>query len=205
MLEDKNFILETKRQTVHLLLGLVISAAVYTLTPFLENGLRYLILAPLIIALLLLYFIPKKSPDLKVANHIILHFERCHDAENCPFKGSIMYGLGIITPIIAALSFGMPLEVACAIIAVLSVGDSTSTWFGKFFGRIRIGKKSVMGFLAFVIFSVPAVLLYVCDLHLAIILAISGAILEFKAIIDDNLSIPIGLTLLYLILQNPIF
>jgi dolichol kinase len=197
MLKHRIFILETKRQLVHLGLGLTISVVVYNLMPVIG----YLLLIPLFTAPILLYIIPKKWPKMKIANHLIIHFERDNDALKFPFKGSIWYGVGILPPILLSLADIIPLEVACAIIAVLSVGDSTSTWFGKFFGRIRFGHKSLEGFLAFFIFSSLSVLLFVPNYQLALILGFSGALLEFFTFIDDNLLIPIGLSILYILLN----
>lgn len=192
MLKDRIFILETKRQLVHLFLGLTISVAVYYLMPMIE----YYVLIPLLLALIVLLQMQKKCPDLRIANHLVCHFERDNDAINCPFKGSIFYGIGIIPPILF-----LPLNYACAVIAVLSVGDSTSTWIGKFFGRIRIGHKSIEGTLTFFIFSSLAVLLYVQNIQIALIFGLIGAILELFTLIDDNLFIPIGLTILYHLLN----
>jgi dolichol kinase len=194
---DRIFILETKRQAVHLTLGLTISALVYVLMP----KLGLLILVPLILALLALYYVPKKWPNLRIANHLITHFERDNDAEKFPFKGSIWYGLGIIPPITATAIGLIPLNVACAIIAVLSVGDSTCTWVGKFFGKIRIGHKSLEGFLTFAIFSSLAVLIYAQNYQLALIFGFGGAILELYTLMDDNFFIPFGLTAIYILLN----
>ncbi|OYT42540.1 MAG: hypothetical protein B6U86_00010 [Candidatus Altiarchaeales archaeon ex4484_43] len=160
-----------------------------------------LVLIPLLIALTLLYIVPKRWPDLRIANHLIIHFERDNDAISCPFKGSIWYGIGIMPPLLLSLANIMPLRVACAIIAVLSVGDSTSTWFGKFFGRIRIGHKSLEGFLAFFVLGSLSALLFVQNYRLALILGFVGAILEFFTLLDDNFFIPVGLTILYCILN----
>lgn len=199
MLNDRIFILETKRQAVHLCLGLTISVAVYYLTP----KIGALVLLPLIIALILLYTVPKKWPDIKIANHFITHFERDDDAKNCPFKGSIWYGIGIIPPLTAAIIGAIPLEVTCAIIAVLSIGDSVSTWIGKFFGKIRIGMKSLEGFVAFLIFSYVGALAYLPHRpEIALLFAAAGAIIEFFTFMDDNFLIPAGLTILYYLLQT---
>ncbi len=192
MFNDRVFVLETKRQLVHLLLGLTISFAVYYLMPLIGH----LILIPLFIAPVSLYIVPKKWPDLRIANHLIIHFERDGDALNCPFRGSIWYCIGIVPPILF-----LPTNVACAVIAVLSVGDSTSTWFGKFFGRIRLGEKSLEGFLAFFVFGSLSVLLFVQNYQLALIFGFVGAILEFFTLVDDNFFVPVGLTALYPVLN----
>lgn len=182
---DREFTLELKRQLAHLFLGLAIAYVVYHIK-------SNLILIPLAVTLFLLYIIPKTTPNLKISNHLLYHFERDHDKINFPFKGPIWYGIGIMPPILF-----LPIDVACAVIAILSVGDSTSTLIGKFLGRVRIGEKSLEGFLAFLIFSLPAALLFISNWQLALTLALSGAIIEFFTFMDDNFLIPAGLTILY--------
>ena len=69
--------LEFKRQMVHLLNGSFITVLVYFLKPV--YGLW--ILVPLIVALFLLHAVPKLKPDLKIANHLMYHFERRKDIQ----------------------------------------------------------------------------------------------------------------------------
>lgn len=183
---------EVGRQLVHLFLGIAISFVVYYLVPIIG----YFILLPLILALILLIVVPRIHPDLKIANHLLYHFERDHDILNFPFRGSIWYGIGIIAPILL-----LPLNVACAVIVILSVGDSTSTLIGKFFGRIRLGDKSLEGFLAFVFFGFISAMMFINNPILAILLAFFGGIIEFFTFMDDNFLVPTGLTIFYLILN----
>ncbi len=194
-----DFVLEFKRQMVHLFLGLGITVAVYFFYPIYGN----LILIPLMISVSIMIILPRIVSDLKVANHLLYHFERDHDIINFPFKGAIWYCIGIIFPILF-----LPLNIACAIIAVLSAGDSMSTIIGKFYGKYRIGHKSIEGFLGFIAFGfIPAV--FFVPPSSALVLAFLGAIIELVNFIDDNFLVPVGLTILYYILNiiasNPIF
>lgn len=186
---DAEFIFELKRQLVHLLLGIGIALSVYYLKPAYGN----LILIPLLLAIFFMLITPRILPELKVSNHLLFHFERTQDRMDFPFKGAIWYSAGIIPP----LAF-LPMDVACAIIAILSSGDSMSTLVGRFMGRHRIGSKSAEGFLGFFLFGFVAAAIFV-PFQMAIIFAFLGAIIEFFAFMDDNFLVPVGLAISYLI------
>jgi dolichol kinase len=180
--------LEFKRQMVHLLNGCAITVAVYYLGPILG----YYVLLPLFAALLLLYFTPKVMPDLRIANHLMYHFERRKDIATFPFKGAIMYGLGIIAPI--AL---LRVDYACAVIVILSVGDAFSNLVGRRYGRHKVGHRSFEGFAGFFATAALASAFLVPTAH-AMLLSFAGAAIELFLPWDDNLTIPIGLTALTL-------
>lgn len=189
-------LLEFKRQTFHLLLGLTISFGVYYTKPIYGD----LILIPLIIALILMLLIPKISQEIEIVNHLLYHFERDINLKNFPFKGAFWYGLGIIFPILF-----LPLNIACAVVIVISVGDALSTFIGKFHGTHKVGDKTIEGFLAFVIFSSLAAAIFVKP-ELAFVFALLGGLIEFFTFMDDNFLVPVGLTSIYLIFNNvPIF
>ena len=183
--------LEFKRQMVHLLNGSFIAAAVYFLRPV--YGLW--ILVPLILALFLLHAVPKVKPDLRIANHLMYHFERRKDIQEFPFKGAIFYGIGIIFPIVLLDRANY----ASAVILVLSVGDSFSTLVGRKYGRIRILDKSLEGTVTFFLASWLATSLLVNPTH-ALILSLVGSLIELFSFWDDNVTIPAGLSLLALYL-----
>jgi len=147
----KDFIFELKRKMFHFILGTLIACAVFYLYPVYNN----LLLAPLIIALIIMWIIPRIPENRRpISNKLLYHFEREKDRKTFPFKGAIYFGLGIIPPI-ALLPVdpdGVP-RLACAVIAVLAGGDAFSTLVGKFYGRYRIRHKSIEGFIAFVIVS----------------------------------------------------
>ncbi|MBD3388663.1 MAG: hypothetical protein GF416_06305 [Candidatus Altiarchaeales archaeon] len=178
--------LEFKRQMVHLFNGSVIGGLVYALKPV--YGLW--ILVPLVLSLFILHAVPKLTPDLKVANHLLYHFERRKDIDNFPFKGAIFYGYGIIFPIVL-----LETEYAVATILVLSVGDAFSNLVGRKYGRIRILDKSMEGTLGFFFSAWLAASLLVDPTH-ALIMAAVASVIELFSFWDDNITIPLGLSLL---------
>ena len=203
MNEEKKgeFVFEFKRKMFHYILGTVIAYAVYFLYPTYKN----LLLAPLIIAIVIMWIIPCIPAERRwISNHLLYHFEREKDKKEFPFKGAIYFGLGIIPPIVLLPpdAFGAP-RLACAVIAILAGGDAFSTLVGKFYGRFRIGHKSIEGFFAFIIFSyMMATVTRFADLKTALALSVAGAIIEFITTIDDNLAIPWGLTIVILLIHE---
>ena len=192
----KDFIFEVKRKMFHFVLGTCIAYGVFFLYPAYRN----LLLAPLIIALIIMWIIPCVPAERRwISNHLLYHFEREKDKKEFPFKGAIYFGIGIIPPIVLLPldASGAP-RLACAVIAVLAGGDAFATLVGKFYGKYRIGHKSIEGFIAFIIFSYMLATLFV-DPKTAMSLAFIGAIIEFFNNIDDNLAIPIGLTIVILV------
>lgn len=189
----ENFIFELKRKMFHFVLGTVIAYLVYFLLPLYG----YLILAPLIVSILIMLAIPRLTIRHPVSDHLLYHFEREYDKKNFPYKGAIFFGIGIMPPIILLPIdpvTGRPL-LTCAVIAVLAGGDAFSTLVGKFYGKYRIGHKSVEGFIAFIISGyMMATLFLPHNLYACFALAFIGALIEFFNNIDDNLAIPIGLT-----------
>lgn len=182
--------LELKRQLFHLLLGVAIAGAVYALKPVI--GL--LILAPLIGALSLMYWIGKAKVDIKVANHLLYHLERPGER---PFKGAMMFGLGVIAPI-ALLN----VDYGCAVILIFAFGDCFATLVGRRYGRIRLGHKSLEGSAAFMISAMIPSAMLVGPSH-AMILSFSGAVIELLfSEVDDNVSVPGLLSLLAMILNG---
>jgi dolichol kinase len=185
--------LEIRRQLFHLILGSVIAAVVWILKPAYGN----LIVLPLLAAIILLLAIPRIAPDLTVSSHLLTHFERKKDINSFPYKGAVYYGIGIIFPIIL-----LPVELACVVILILSAGDSLSTIIGKFYGRHRIGLKSVEGTLAFIISSLAACMIFLwlagrTDLAPAAAgLTLAGSLIELQPFLDDNMAIPMLLAIL---------
>jgi dolichol kinase len=195
----EEFVFELKRKMFHFILGTVIAYAIYFFYPEYKN----LLLVPLIIAIAIMWIIPCIPAERRwISNHLLYHFEREKDKKEFPFKGAIYFGLGIIPPIVLLPpdAFGAP-SLACAVIAILAGGDAFSTLVGKFYGRYRIGHKSIEGFIAFIIFSYMMATLFV-DLKTSLALAVAGAIIEFMNTIDDNLAVPWGLTLVILIIHE---
>ena len=199
--EEKTF--EFKRQMVHLLVGVCIAFGVYVLEPYAGK----LIVLPLILSVAVMLTLPRIGEDLRIHNHMLFHFERPKDIQQFPYRGAILYCLGV-TPAILLLD----INTACAIIAILSIGDSTSTLVGKSIGRIKIGHKSLEGFLAFVFFSFLGALFFLPDNPVkAAVFALLGGLVELSNVqhdhilVDDNLLVPLVLTLIALLTRTPSF
>lgn len=186
------FKLEVKRQLVHLFLGFFIALCLFTLEPLLGK----LVVLPLIFGVLFL-FILQKFKDNPLSKFLIEHFERERDRQKFPYKGAILYGFGVSIPILI-----LDINPACAIIAILSVGDSISTLIGKNFGKRRIGHKSLEGSLAFLFSSFLAAIIFLPSPFIVLLLSILGTLIELFSPIDDNLAVPIFLTFCYIIISN---
>lgn len=183
--------LEVRRQLFHLVLGSAIALAVWFLKPLFGS----LILLPLAAAVVILLLLPKLAPKLHASNHLLRHFERRRDIKRFPYKGAVFYGIGIFFPILL-----LQVELACLIIVILSVGDAMSTLVGKFHGKMKVGDKTLEGTLAFFVFGVLGCLLFLTligrmDLaKTALGLTLAGALVELQSMVDDNLAVPLVLS-----------
>jgi len=189
----KEFVFELKRKMFHFILGVFIACSVYYLYPYYEK----LLLIPLVTAIIIMWVAPRLPIEHVMSKKLLYHFEREHDKKYFPFKGAIYFGIGIIPPLVLLpvdLATGEPL-LACAVISVLAGGDAFATLVGKFYGKYRFRHKSIEGFIAFITFSYMMASPFV-DPKTAFALAFIGAIIEFFNTIDDNLAIPIGLTVI---------
>lgn len=106
--------------------------------------------------------------------------------------GTLYYLSGALISILL-----FPKEIALFSITVLAVGDPSAYIVGSNFGRLRIGKKSLEGSLAFLTASVIAgFLLHNLwgDLSVIAIItgAVTGTVVELVPLrINDNLTIPV--------------
>jgi len=182
------FILEAKRQAVHIFVGSLIAVAFVLLRPIFG----VLTILPLLLSLIFLYFAPRIYPEHMLVKPLLDHFERDNDKQTFPFKGAFYFNTGIILPLLL-----LPPRVAVSIVLILAIGDSFSTLIGKFYGKHRIGNKSLEGSIAFFL-STLFVTLSILPLEDGIMLSFAGTLIELFSPYNDNLSLPIGLTLLYL-------
>ncbi|ODS35542.1 MAG: hypothetical protein A7316_03690 [Candidatus Altiarchaeales archaeon WOR_SM1_86-2] len=190
---DKDLELEIKRNLFHLFLGVGIAISVCLSKPLFD----WMTAIPFIVASVVMLILPgiKIKAVQEIISNIFYKFERKKDIERFPFKGAIWFAVGVTIPVL----FIPPgdVNVVCAIIMVLSVGDSLSTLVGRVYGKHPIGSKSVEGTTAFIISGFIGALVFV-DSMLALTFAFVGAAVELIPIIDDNLLIPLFLTILYL-------
>jgi len=189
---DKDLELEIKRNLFHLFLGAGIAVSVWLSKPLFD----WMTAIPFIVASVVMLILPgiKIKEIQEIISNIFYKFERKKDIERFPFKGAIWFAVGITIPIL----FIPSVNVVCAIIMVLAVGDSLSTLVGRFYGKHPIGSKSVEGTTAFIISGFAGALIFVNDPLLALALAFIGAAVELITILDDNLLIPLFLTIFYL-------
>tara|TARA_B100001540_G_C15244475_1_gene389836 strand:+ start:63 stop:446 length:384 start_codon:yes stop_codon:yes gene_type:complete len=95
-------------------------------------------------------------------------------------------------------------NIAVLSLLFLSIGDTISGLFGKSFGRIKIGKKTLEGFLAG--FSSCLIIAYLykpLPLHITVFGAFFGMLIEILPLpFDDNLKIPITSSLIMSLLMS---
>jgi dolichol kinase len=181
---------EFKRQVVHMTGGVVISVLAFFLHPLYG----WLVAFPVLGGILVFLATPRISPGFRVSNHILFHFERREDLKTFPYKGAVYFGVGILFPLLL-----LPTGPACAVIIVLSVGDAFSTIGGKFLRQRMHNGKTFEGFSSFILSSFIAALIYV-DVKTALVFSVAGALVELEGWVNDNVSIPLTLSVLYLIM-----
>ena len=130
-------------------------------------------------------------------------------AETATFLPSFYAMLGLL---LALILFGQ--QIAILALITLAVGDSFSTIIGKTWGIHRLfwnKKKSWEGTIAFFISSLvalsiflyyyPSWAFYTPIATLVVVVAIIGAVIESAPSINDNIAIPLGISILLYILM----
>ncbi|MCC7201523.1 MAG: hypothetical protein IT393_02510 [Nitrospirae bacterium] len=176
------------RQLYHSLAGLTL---VFVVSYLPEPADVYLVL----ILLFLAAAIESSRLFLPEINRMFIHFFgiMMRSEERHGPTGSLYYLLGAM---IALLLF--PKEIALFSMTVLAVGDPSAYIIGYNFGRLRIGKKSLEGSLAFLTAAVIAglflhVLWDKLSVYAIITGAVTGAVIELIPVrINDNLTIPVA-------------
>ena len=178
---------EDKRQIVHLVLGILIA--------FFAWFFQELVAIPLFFGIIGLIIL-SHYPEFSVSKFLSNHFEEHRKTKM--FQGAIFYGIGIL-PVILLIPF-ITREVGCAIIAILSAGDSFSTLIGKRFGKYKIGSRSIEGFLAFLVSGFIFSYIFLSSVFWAFMLSFFGATLELLSPkhLDDNILIPWALLIIFL-------
>jgi len=178
--------LEVKRQSMHILLGIVL---VLLLSFDLINAVFLFIL--FIIGLIL--SLSSKKLNIPIIHQFLKTFDREKDIEKFPGKGAVFYVLGAFLVVLI-----FPKNVALASIMVLALGDSVSRLIGPY-GYLKHpfhNEKFIEGAIAGTIAGFFGALLFVSWLP-ALLASIAAMLLEgpelkikgFK--IDDNLTIPL--------------
>lgn len=135
-----------------------------------------------------------KNYRVPVLHHFLKFFERSKELQYFPGKGAFFFVLGSL----AALLF-FEKNIAMASIAVMAIGDATTTLIGTYFGRIKNPlnrEKHLEGTVIAIIFSTLAAFTFV-PFPMAFLGSVAGIIFEsvtvkfVDRVIDDNLLIPI--------------
>ncbi len=178
--------LETKRQLIHM------SGAVfpfYVLSAGL--GLSVSTFLFLLVAGLIISYGYKKGVRFPIISKIVDSTEREEVIEEFPGRGALGFFFGSLAVL---LLFGARIEVACAAIIILALGDSFSTLTGKRFGRHKIfynPDKSVEGSIGGLVPAFIGAMVFVSP-ETALLGAFTGMAVESLPLkIDDNITIPV--------------
>ncbi|MFA5237407.1 MAG: hypothetical protein WC362_06075 [Methanoregula sp.] len=170
------------RKLIHLIFGLLIAGMVYAAgktlaTAILAGG---LFIGVVMVDLLL------RGYQLPLFSVLIGHFDR---NDRLPGKGALMFAVSALVCVIL-----FPVSMAVPAIVTLAVLDSVTTIVGKSFGRHRIyNGKSFEGTAAGIIVT-TIVLLVFMSLPGALAVAVLAGIIELVSPVDDNLVIPVAVS-----------
>lgn len=187
--------LETKRQLIHMsgaaLPFYVLYAGIYlAVSTFL-----FLLTAGLIIS-----YGYKKGVRFPVISKIVDSTEREGVIEEFPGKGALTFFFGSL---LVLLLFGSNINVACAAIIILALGDSFSTIVGKQYGRHKIfysSEKSVEGTIGGLVPAFMGALVFVSPSAALVGACVGMAVESLPAKIDDNITIPLAAGLVMFLL-----
>lgn len=180
--KEEDPFLELKRQVFHICLGI----AIVLLSKYNILSARGLF-AVLIIGILLSMASSRyKLPGIK---WFLEHFER----KNIPYpgQGAIYFVLGSFAVI------GLfPASIAYASIMILAFGDSLATVAGKYFGKRKMGDKTVEGSIAGFFAGFAGALIFVNPLaalagSFVAMLAEALEVKLFGKVINDNILVPV--------------
>ena len=135
-----------------------------------------------------LKIIPKELE--KMDAFIAKEFER---PKEFPMKGAISFYMGAFLAI--AL---FPKSIAMAAIIVLAISDSSSTIWGKFYGKHKIPFNKNKSFEGSIAFLIPAfiILSFFVNMTNAILISLVATFVEMLPKLEDNITIPIAIGVL---------
>ncbi len=182
--------LEVKRKSVHIISGIIIA---YIILSVQRDILIILTFLGLLVTLLIAYWV-KKGVKVPVIDQVLQSCEREDAMMKLPGKGVLMFTLSLLILLLVV----QDTVIVAAAVLTLALGDGFATIVGIRWGRhTLIGKKSVEGSLAFFFASLIGLLLLLKPEY-AILAALSGMLIELipQEIVDDNITIPIGVGLI---------
>jgi dolichol kinase len=159
------------------------------LIPFLADATSKLAVMTALVCVVVIYILSEaarlKGRRLPLITRFVLRMSI--DDERTRFVARPVYlAVGVILSLLL-----FPTRVAYASISVVALGDPAASYFGEKFGRTRVGRKTLEGFLAGLMASFAAAMLWVSP-NVALAGSATGMLLELLGIVDDNLTMPIG-------------
>ncbi len=178
--------LETKRQLIHMS-GAVFPFYVLLVGRYASIGTFALLLG----AGLIISYGYKKGIRFPIISKIVDSTEREGVIDELPGKGVLSFFFGRL---LVLLLFGSRIEVACAAIIILALGDSFSTLTGIRFGRHKIfynREKSIEGTIGGFVPAFVGAMIFVSP-ETALLGAFTGMAVESLPLkTEDNITIPV--------------
>ena len=175
---------ELFRKLVHLVFGLAIACVVLVV----GQATAAVILATGVFIGLVLVDLILRGRQIPLFSLLVKHFDR---NDRLPGRGALYFG---VSALVCVLLF--PLSISVPAIVTLAVLDSVTTIVGKRFGKTRIyNGKSWEGTLAGIVVTTLVLLLFLSPAG-AIAVAVLAGFIELISPVDDNLSIPVAVSVL---------
>jgi dolichol kinase len=181
---EENSSLEIRRQAFHIAFGLFAVLLI-------SYGIGWEFFLYLLVTGIGVSFLSRKH-RLPLISWFLDYFER-KDA-TIPGRGALFFVAGILLAVVLFEN-----EIALAAIMILTLGDSVSHIFGRFFGRVRypwnrykLIEGTLLGFASGAVGAAAFVTWNEAILASAIAMIVEGFELKFRSqAVDDNLIIPL--------------
>lgn len=187
------------RRLFHMAVGLSFAGILWYLDPSRTERALAIGAMGLLVALLLLVDVVRLSiPGLNVLFFRTLR-SLASPREAKGIASSTWYVVGILIALVL-----YPIDIVVPAILVLALADPAANYFGRRWGRRRIGTGTIEGVMVFVLVAV-GVLLFWASPAIAIAAAVAGALIEvapWSGRLDDNLTIPLAVATVLWVLST---
>jgi len=192
---SENSPLEVRRQAFHIGLGLL---SIFVISSELVDWKFFLIL--LLVGILVSIISKKRA--LPGISWFLKYFDRTN--ERIPGKGALFFITGVMLALVL-----FEKDVAMAAIMILTLGDSVSHLFGRFFGKVRnpwnqykLIEGTLLGFVAGAVGAAAFVPWNQALLASAVAMTVESIELRFRnQSVDDNVLIPLVAGVVMLIMR----
>jgi len=191
----ENSPLEVRRQAFHIGLGLL---SIFAITSELVDWKFFLILLIVGIPISII----SKKRELPAIAWLLKYFDRKN--EIIPGKGALFFIAGVMLALVL-----FEKDIALAAIMILTLGDSISHLFGRFFGKVKhpwnqykLIEGTLLGFVAGAVGAAAFVPWNQALLASAVAMIVEGIELRFRNhSVDDNILIPLVAGIVMLIMR----